>query len=82
MQSTVGSSGSDAVEVRRAQQCKWGRKRGQKLNWAPSLRIRDTMLRHLNLALKSARFLSTGTSEEKPVQKMGRTKEIPDGAGI
>lgn len=52
------------------------------LNWAPSLRIRDTVFRHLNLALKSARFLSTGTSEEKPVQKMGRTKEIPDGAGI
>ena len=46
------------------------------------MRILDTWLRHLNLSLKSPRFLSTGTSEEKAVWKMDRTEETIDGAGI
>lgn len=45
------------------------------------MRILDTRLRHLNLALKS-RFLNTGTTEEKAVWKTGRTEEIAEGVGI
>lgn len=39
------------------------------------------MVRHLNLALKNQRFLSTKTSDNKTVQRMGRIEETRNQSG-